>query len=60
LESSRRFLPKTCTTHTYDERLKTIGYLKKAGIKICSGGIIGMGETRKIGATRLCFEGNRR
>ena len=47
LESSRRFFPETCTTHTYDERLETIGYLKKAGIKICSGGIIGMGETRE-------------
>ncbi len=46
LESSRRFFPKTCTTHTFDDRLQTIGYLKKAGIKICSGGIIGMGETR--------------
>jgi len=47
LESSRRFFPKTCTTHTYDDRLESIGYLKKAGIKICSGGIIGMGETRE-------------
>ena len=47
LESSRRFFPQHCTTHTYDERLETIGYLKKAGIKICSGGIIGMGETRE-------------
>lgn len=47
LESSRRFFPRTCTTHTYDERLETIGYLKKARIKICSGGIIGMGETRE-------------
>jgi biotin synthase len=47
LESSRRFFPQTCTTHTYDDRLETISYLKKAGIKICSGGIIGMGETRE-------------
>ena len=47
LESSRRFFPKTCTTHTYEDRLQTIGYLKKAGLKICSGGIIGMGETRE-------------
>jgi biotin synthase len=47
LESSRRFFPQTCTTHTYDDRLETIGHLKKAGIKICSGGIIGMGETRE-------------
>jgi biotin synthase len=47
LESSRRFFPQTCTTHTFDDRLETIGYLKKAGLKICSGGIIGMGETRE-------------
>lgn len=47
LESSRRFFPQTCTTHTYEDRLETIGFLKKAGLKICSGGIIGMGETRE-------------
>lgn len=47
LESSRTFFPKHCTTHTFEDRLETIGYLKKAGIKICSGGIIGMGETRE-------------
>src|SRR5271170_859296 len=47
LESSKRFFPSHCTTHTYEERVQTIHYLKKAGIKICSGGIIGMGETRE-------------
>src|SRR5439155_4921458 len=47
LESSRRFFPNHCTSHTYEDRVETIGYLKKAGIKICSGGIIGMGETRQ-------------
>jgi biotin synthase len=47
LETSRRFFPNQCSTHTYEDRLETIGYLKKAGIKICSGGIIGMGETRE-------------
>src|SRR5260221_9855585 len=47
LESSRRFFPEVCTTHTYEERLQTIHHLKQAGIKICSGGIIGMGETRE-------------
>jgi len=47
LESSRRFFPQTCSTHTFEDRLQTIGYLKNAGIKICSGGIIGMGETRE-------------
>ena len=46
LESSRRFFPSHCTTHSYEDRLGTIRYLKNAGIKICSGGIIGMGETR--------------
>jgi biotin synthase len=47
LESSRRFFPQVCTTHTYDERVQTIQHLKQAGIKICSGGILGMGETRE-------------
>ena len=47
LESSKRFFPQVCTTHTYDERVETIKHLKAAGIKICSGGIIGMGETRE-------------
>ena len=47
LESSKRFFPNTCTTHTYEDRVETIGYLKKAGLKICSGGIIGLGETRE-------------
>lgn len=46
LETSRRFFPQVCTTHSYQERVETIAHLKNAGIKICSGGIIGMGETR--------------
>jgi biotin synthase len=47
LESSERFYPQVCTSHTYGERLQTLRYLKQAGIQICSGGIIGMGETRE-------------
>jgi biotin synthase len=47
LESSRRFYPEVCTTHSYEERLQTIRHLKQAGIKICSGGILGMGETQE-------------
>lgn len=47
LETSRRFFPQQCSTHSYDDRLQTIRHLKSAGIKICSGGIIGMGETRE-------------
>ena len=45
LETSRRFFPQICTTHTYEDRVQTIRHLKAAGIKICSGGILGMGET---------------
>ena len=47
LESSCRFYSEVCTSHTYEERVQTIQHLKAAGIKICSGGIIGMGETRE-------------
>jgi biotin synthase len=47
LETSRRFFPSVCTTHSYEERVQTIRHLKDAGIKICSGGILGMGETRE-------------
>lgn len=47
LETSRRFFPQQCSTHTYDDRLETIRLLREAGIKICSGGIIGLGETRE-------------
>jgi biotin synthase len=47
LESSRRFYPEVCSSHSYEERVETIRHLKAAGIKICSGGIIGMGETRE-------------
>jgi biotin synthase len=47
LESSQRFFPQVCDTHTYEDRVQTIQHLKQAGIKICSGGILGMGETRE-------------
>jgi biotin synthase len=47
LESSKRFFGNVCDTHTYEERVQTIQHLKSTGIKICSGGIIGMGETRE-------------
>ena len=47
LESSERYFSQVCTTHTYQERVQTIKHLKQAGIKICSGGILGMGETHQ-------------
>lgn len=45
LETSRRFFPQICTTHTFDDRIRTIKLAQAAGLEVCSGGIIGMGET---------------
>ena len=45
LETSRRFFPQICTSHTYDERINTIKLAQAVGLEVCSGGIIGMGET---------------
>jgi biotin synthase len=64
LETSRHYFPAICSTHTYDDKLKTIEAAKKCGLDICCGGIIGLGETiedridlaleiRKIGAISI-------
>lgn len=45
IETSRRFFPQICTTHMYDDRIRTIRLAQKEGLCVCSGGIIGMGET---------------
>jgi len=45
LETSRSFFPTVCTTHTYDEKINTIKQAQSIGLDICSGGIVGMGET---------------
>lgn len=45
LETSRNFFPKVCTTHTYDEKIATIQAAQSVGFSVCSGGIVGMGET---------------
>jgi biotin synthase len=45
LETCRSHFPSICTTHTYDDRLRTARLVKKAGMQLCSGGILGMGET---------------
>lgn len=44
LDTSREHYPKIITTRTYDERLQTIEHIRNAGISVCSGGIIGLGE----------------
>lgn len=45
LESSARYFPKVCTTHTYEEKIETLKAAQRAGLSICSGGILGLGET---------------
>lgn len=45
LETSRNFFPQICTTHSYDEKIETIKAAKKAGLEVCSGGILGLGES---------------
>jgi biotin synthase len=45
LNTSRRFYPEICTTHTYDDRIATVESARRAGMRLCSGVIVGMGET---------------
>ena len=45
LETARSFFPKVCTTHSYDKRVQTVLDAKAAGLKVCSGGIFGLGES---------------
>jgi biotin synthase len=45
LNTSERFYHRICTTHSYQDRLATIANCRAAGLEICSGGIIGQGET---------------
>ena len=44
LNTSERFYPRVCTTHSYRQRLDTLAAVRQAGLEICSGGIVGMGE----------------
>lgn len=45
LEASRRFFPFVCTTHTFDDKVAAIHAAQAAGLTVCSGGIMGLGET---------------
>lgn len=45
LDTGEEYYDKIITTHSYQDRLETIDYAQKAGISVCSGGIIGLGET---------------
>ncbi len=45
IETSKRNFPNICTTHTYEQKIETLKLIKEEGLYVCSGGIIGMGET---------------
>ena len=45
LESSGRYFKEICTTHTYQQKIDTLNAAKRAGLSVCSGGIMGLGET---------------
>jgi biotin synthase len=45
LETSEKFFSNVCTSHSYNDKLKTVHAVKKAGLSLCSGGIFGLGES---------------
>jgi biotin synthase len=47
LDTSPEYYRDIITTRTYDDRLETLGHVRDAGLKVCCGGIVGMGETRR-------------
>ena len=47
IDSSEEFYKEIITTRTYDDRLNTLANVRKAGMNVCCGGIVGMGEKRK-------------
>ena len=47
LETSRSKFSEICSTHTYQDRVETLKIARKAGLELCTGGIIGLGESRK-------------
>ena len=48
LDTSPEFYGNIITTRTYDERLETLARVRRSGVTVCSGGIIGMGEDRRV------------
>jgi biotin synthase len=45
LDTSREYYPKIISTRCYDDRLRTLGHVRAAGLEVCSGGILGLGES---------------
>ncbi len=46
LETARSFFPHICTTHEYDDDVSSLAAAREAGMEVCSGGIMGLGESR--------------
>jgi biotin synthase len=57
LNTSREHYAEICTTHTFDDRVETLKNVRKAGMELCSGGIIGMGEKHED-IVNMAFELN--
>ncbi|SHO45550.1 biotin synthase BioB [Desulfopila aestuarii] len=55
LEACRSYFPKVCTTHTWEEKIASIRIAQEVGLEVCSGGIIGMGESLRH-RLELAFE----
>ncbi|GAB2900991.1 biotin synthase BioB [Uliginosibacterium flavum] len=53
LDTAREFYSEIVTTHTIDDRLDTIDKVRKQGIKVCAGGIVGLGENRRARAVLI-------
>ncbi|MEZ5542263.1 MAG: biotin synthase BioB [Pseudomonadota bacterium] len=54
LDTSPEFYGEIITTRTYDDRLETLAHVRAAGINVCCGGIVGLGETRADRVSMLC------
>lgn len=58
LDTSPEFYNEIITTRTYDERLQTLHHVRDAGMKVCCGGIVGLGESREDRAGMLTVLAN--
>ena len=47
LETAESYFDNVCTTHTYQENIDTIEHARNAGLRVCAGGILGMGESKQ-------------